>query len=154
MTRINIGIEPHELCDKHLLAEYRELPRIWNQRLVSKAPPHFKLGPGHVLWCAQYPRTIADQFSALVAEMLFRGWSPSFLTPPAHAAASPVRAPEQEIARARPLLREDPRAPSDDAGRHMDETKTARVGGQEEPLLADHHHAEGHKALVAQGCNG
>jgi deoxyribonuclease (pyrimidine dimer) len=104
MTRINIGIEPHELCDKHLLAEYRELPRIWRARLVSKAPPNFKLGPGHVLWCAQYPRTIADQFSALVAEMLHRGWSPSFLTPPAHAAASPVRAPAQEIARARPLL--------------------------------------------------
>jgi hypothetical protein len=104
MTRINIGIRPAEMCDKHLLAEYRELPRIWRARLVSKPPPHFKLGPGHVLWCAQYPRTIADQFSAIVAEMLFRGWSPSFLAPPAHAAASPVRAPEQEIARARPLL--------------------------------------------------
>lgn len=104
MTRINIGIRADELCDKHLLAEYRELPRLWNQRLVSKPPAHFTLGAGHVLWCAQYPRTLAEQFSALVAEMLHRGWSPSFLSPPAHASASSMRAPEREIARARPLL--------------------------------------------------
>jgi len=31
MTRINIGILPHDLTDQHLLAEFRELPRIPNR---------------------------------------------------------------------------------------------------------------------------
>ena len=30
MTRINVGIPPEELTDKHLLAEHREIKRIPN----------------------------------------------------------------------------------------------------------------------------
>lgn len=104
MTRINLGIEPAELCDAHLLAEYRELPRIWRFRAVSAAPPHFTLGKGHVLWCAQYPRTLADRFASLVAELEYRGFAPQFRSALPEAATSDKRAPEHEIARARPIL--------------------------------------------------
>ena len=103
MTRINVGIEPRELSNSHLGAEYRELPRLWRQRLVSKAPPHFTLGAGHVLWCAQYPGMLADRFVALVAELDHRGFSPMYREPPGYAISS-ARAPVSELARARPLL--------------------------------------------------
>ena len=106
MTRINFGIEPQELCDSHLLGEYRELPRFWNLRLVSKPPQAFTLNKGHVLWCAQYPRTLADRFSDLVDEMLHRGFKPQFLHAPEAARCSTLRAPASEIDRARPILQE------------------------------------------------
>jgi hypothetical protein len=53
MTRINAGILPSRLSNKHLLAEHREIKRIPNQ--VSKErytlkgiPKEFCLGTGHV----------------------------------------------------------------------------------------------------------
>lgn len=53
MTRINCGIKPCELTNKHLLAEHREIKRIPN--LIKKGrynlhgiPDEFKLGEGHV----------------------------------------------------------------------------------------------------------
>ena len=53
MTRINVGIPPSELTDKHLLAEHREIKRIPNCVLKGKynmdgIPDRFKLGKGHV----------------------------------------------------------------------------------------------------------
>ncbi len=52
MTRINV-VPPEELCDQHLLAEYRELTRIPNTVLRGKfslegQPDDYKLGAGHV----------------------------------------------------------------------------------------------------------
>ena len=53
MTRINTGIPPVELTNKHLLAEHREIKRVPN--CVSRGrynpnniPPKFTLGKGHV----------------------------------------------------------------------------------------------------------
>jgi len=53
MTRINCGIPPEKLSDKHLIAEHREIKRIPN--CVSKGrfsmkgqPSKFTLGTGHV----------------------------------------------------------------------------------------------------------
>ncbi len=53
MTRINCGIPPADLSNKHLIAEHREIKRIPN--VVSKGkfnlngqPKKFKLGTGHV----------------------------------------------------------------------------------------------------------
>jgi hypothetical protein len=53
MTRINCGILPNELTDKHLMAEHREIKRVPN--CVSKGrynlkcqPESFTLGLGHV----------------------------------------------------------------------------------------------------------
>lgn len=53
MTRINAGIHPLELCNKHLLAEHREIKRIPNIIKSGKAdlvniPEEFTLGKGHV----------------------------------------------------------------------------------------------------------
>lgn len=48
MTRINC-IPPAELTDRHLLAEYRELPRVFRlARRCPDAPSEYVLGPGHV----------------------------------------------------------------------------------------------------------
>lgn len=56
MTRINSAISPISLTDQHLLAELRELPRIFtavkNRVLLNKdfndIPKIFTLGKGHV----------------------------------------------------------------------------------------------------------
>lgn len=57
MTRINIGINPKQLTDQHLLAEAREIKRICNrfkQRLEKNKfddiPEKFCLGKGHELF--------------------------------------------------------------------------------------------------------
>lgn len=57
MTRINASINPAALCDQHLLAEYRELPRVialaknWAvTKEPKKLPEKFTLGTGHVLF--------------------------------------------------------------------------------------------------------
>lgn len=39
MTRINAGISPKQLVDQHLLAEYRELPRIFTTAKNCKNIP-------------------------------------------------------------------------------------------------------------------
>ena len=44
MTRINFEIEPKYLCDQHLLAEIRELPRI-SSVLAKRIAKHFLLKP-------------------------------------------------------------------------------------------------------------
>lgn len=56
MTRINT-INPSDLLDQHLIAEWRELPRIPNTIVSGKAkvnlksiPTNYKLGTGHVLF--------------------------------------------------------------------------------------------------------
>lgn|ERR1035437_6166256 len=53
MTRINVGILPSELNDKHLIAEHREIKRIPNSvksgRInLAGQPIAFTLGTGHV----------------------------------------------------------------------------------------------------------
>jgi deoxyribonuclease (pyrimidine dimer) len=55
MTRINSSIKPRNLTDQHLIAELRELPRIFtavNKRLIlgrsfNDIPKEFTLGVGH-----------------------------------------------------------------------------------------------------------
>lgn len=93
MTRINL-IDPKLLHDKHLLAEYRELPRVYG--LVRDAvargerpndprnPTQFRMGPGHVRFF--YPRLgwVTERFNLLVMECLRRGWKIQHLTPPDH----------------------------------------------------------------------
>lgn len=53
MTRINIGVPPIELENKHLMAEHRELKRIPNvigkgRYNLKNVPAQFTLGKGHV----------------------------------------------------------------------------------------------------------
>ena len=87
MTRINC-VEPSELTGKHLVAEYREISRIF--ALVSVAiargerpddprnPSSYVLGKGHVRFF--YPRLgyINQRFLSLVAEMKSRGYTTNF----------------------------------------------------------------------------
>ena len=52
MTRINV-VPPEELCDQHLLAEWRELTRIPNgvasgKFKLTNIPDEYVLGTGHV----------------------------------------------------------------------------------------------------------
>lgn len=78
MTRVNVGIEPEELCDQHLLAEYRELPRCFGTRDNAKLKG-FRLGTGHQLWCAQFQRSLAFRQTRLCEEMLFRGFTVNYM---------------------------------------------------------------------------
>jgi hypothetical protein len=101
MTRVNVGVEPHELCDKHLVAEYRELPRVfaYTGRVISGP---FRLGRGHVLWCAQYPGSMATRYRALVAEMRHRGFTVNHPEPRGDGAMAPPDA----VTEARPVVLE------------------------------------------------
>jgi hypothetical protein len=87
MTRINVGIDPKELCDQHLLAEYKELPRCLHPKFglykpSRKIPDHFKLGTGHMLWCAQFAFSLQSRFVRLIGEMKHRGFKPQWENPP------------------------------------------------------------------------
>lgn len=87
MTRINC-IPPEELTGPHLVAEYRELPRIFTlvRAAISRGerpddrrnPVEYRLGAGHVRFF--YPRLgyLSRRQAALVAEMLARGYQPGF----------------------------------------------------------------------------
>lgn len=87
MTRINT-IPPQELSTKHLVAEYRELPRIL--RLAYNAeqkgytpetygiPEEFTLGKGHMKFFSNKLIWITRRFDLLVKEMQKRGHKTSF----------------------------------------------------------------------------
>lgn len=82
MTRINMGVFPHELCDKHLVAEYRELPRVRalaSQYVRTKRtlePRVFCLGEGHVTYFVDRGKYLHERWEALRSEMIYRGFKP------------------------------------------------------------------------------
>lgn len=83
MTRINANIDPADLIDQHLLAEYRELVRIPNAVLkkqlsgqpvdTGKLPQDFRLGSGHVLFFYNKNAFLHRRFLALKQELSKRG---------------------------------------------------------------------------------
>lgn len=83
MTRINAGIEPADLLDQHLTAEYREIIRIPNvlnktskdkiKSALKKQPKEFKLGTGHVIFFYTRIKYLHDRFLSIKAEMDRRG---------------------------------------------------------------------------------
>jgi hypothetical protein len=87
MTRINC-IPPTELSGPHLLAEYRELPRVF--ALVRAAiargekpddprnPPEYRLGAGHVRFFYSRLGYLARRQATLVLEMQSRGYQPKY----------------------------------------------------------------------------
>lgn len=87
MTRINC-IPPQELTGPHLVAEYRELPRIFALVRAAAArgerpddprnPLEYRLGSGHVRFF--YPRLgyLVERQTALIADMRARGYQPSY----------------------------------------------------------------------------
>lgn len=90
MTRINL-IPPQELYHKHLVAEYRELPRVFG--LVKRAddrclfpsimgiPKGFVLGTGHEKFFYDKLTFLVRRQQLLIDEMLRRKYNPSFNTP-------------------------------------------------------------------------
>lgn len=85
MTRINIGISPDELCDQHLVAEYRELPRMRAfalDRLAKYGGPGPRptaptLGAGHMAYFLPFGDYLRHRWNLLRAEMVYRGMAPT-----------------------------------------------------------------------------
>lgn len=79
MTRINCGIPPRKLTNKHLLAEHRELVRIPN--CVKKGrfnldgiPNKFKLGTGHVKFFYNKLKYLHNRYLEIYNECINRGF--------------------------------------------------------------------------------
>lgn len=79
MTRINV-VPPQELCDKHLLAEHRELTRIPNNIVNGKAiirdiPSAYTLGTGHVKFFYNKLAYLYNRYLTLTEECKARGFN-------------------------------------------------------------------------------
>ena len=82
MTRINVGIEPKYLTNKHLLAEHREITRIPRAIKVGKfsfrnMPEKFTLGNGHVKFFYNKIKYLHSRYIALYNECIERGFNVS-----------------------------------------------------------------------------
>lgn len=83
MTRINV-IDPTQLTDQHLMAEYRELPMVMGSLKRTKAskagwqfnkvPPHYTLNKGHVYFFTNKKQFLFERFNALIIELRHRGY--------------------------------------------------------------------------------
>lgn len=83
MTRINL-VNPRELYDQHLMAEYREIfmiPAALKRSLKSKRgfkpediPPEFRLGRGHVKFFYDKGKYLAERYEKLKKELKRRGY--------------------------------------------------------------------------------
>ncbi len=79
MTRINL-ISVEEISDQHLMAEYRELPRIVNGVLDGKLkqeniPNKFCLGKGHVKFFCDKLGFLLKRYEAIYLELRFRKYN-------------------------------------------------------------------------------
>ena len=85
MTRINL-VDPSELTDQHLIAEYREItmvPGSLKRTLVSKSgyqeskvPKQFTLNSGHVYFFYNKGKYLHNRYHELIDEMKRRGFNP------------------------------------------------------------------------------
>lgn len=85
MTRINL-VEPEELYDQHLVAEYREIFMVGsslqrsikskNFNIANYGTDTFTLNKGHVSFFYDKGEYLAKRYAALIAEMKIRGMSP------------------------------------------------------------------------------
>lgn len=85
MTRINC-VPVEELHYKHLIAEYRELPRVfglvrnWYMKngTALKVPDHYTMGTGHVKFFYNKLMYLTERHKQLVQEMINRNYLPKF----------------------------------------------------------------------------
>ncbi len=80
MTRINSGVKPAELSNRHLLAEHREIKRIPNAITKGRynlegAPLTFKLGQGHVKFFYNKLQYLHSRYEDLYTECIKRGFA-------------------------------------------------------------------------------
>jgi deoxyribonuclease (pyrimidine dimer) len=90
MTRINC-VPPQQLCQQHLVAEYRELPRIFQQAWKSyergetiddpRNPTQYTLGTGHVRFFYLRLGYLIVRQTIIIAEMQRRGITTNFGPP-------------------------------------------------------------------------
>ena len=83
MTRINI-VEPSELTDQHLIAEYREifmiagsLKRTLKSKIgydKSKVPKKYTLNKGHVYFFYNKGKYLNNRYQKLILELKKRGF--------------------------------------------------------------------------------
>ena len=81
-------VPPTELTTKHLVAEYREITRLPKnlQKSLSRSNPFsfkeispvYTLGTGHVKFFYDKMYFLQKRFESLVAEMLNRGYNPTY----------------------------------------------------------------------------
>lgn len=75
MTRINL-LDPSELSDQHLIAEYRELPRCIKQDIsIKDAPSSYVLGKGHMKWARKNWKYLLDRYKDICKELVYRGFN-------------------------------------------------------------------------------
>lgn len=86
MTRINC-VPVEELHDKHLLAEYREMPRISAlARRHPNPPKHYVLGTGHMIFFYDKGEYLRRRFEEeIVPELKKRNFNLSYLKYRPHA---------------------------------------------------------------------
>ena len=80
MTRINVGIPPAVLGDRHLMAEHREIKRIPNcvnrgRYSLDNQPDTFKLGTGHVKFFYDKLLYLKRRYDSLYDECRKRGFN-------------------------------------------------------------------------------
>ena len=81
MTRINT-IDPQDLTDQHLMAEYRELPMVAaalrrslaSKRGVPNIPKQYTLNTGHVTFFYDKGEFLKERYRTLVDELRRRGF--------------------------------------------------------------------------------
>ena len=78
MTRINL-VNPDQLTDKHLMAEYRELPRIFTYvkeyGIPEEIPETYVLGEGHMKFFCDKLWWLIRRYKEIHLELIFRGFS-------------------------------------------------------------------------------
>ena len=85
MTRVNL--QPSEtLCDKHLMAELREMKRIPNSILSGKLRPgaitdKFVLGTGHVKFFSDKLKWLYNRYTDVFNECVDRGVNVNWMWP-------------------------------------------------------------------------
>lgn len=78
MTRINV-VPVKELSDQHLIAEYRELPRVVKQNInIEDAPLKYTLGKCHVKWAKLHSRWLMRRYLDITWELQNRGFNTNF----------------------------------------------------------------------------
>ncbi len=90
MTRINC-VPAKELTREHLIAEYRELPRLFGmmKKYQDKGmvpaditiPKEYCLGTGHMKFFVNKGSWLFARQLQLISEMQFRGYKPTFTDP-------------------------------------------------------------------------
>lgn len=85
MTRINL-IEPSKLSGRHLVAEYRELPRVFGLARkytgdCSDLPKAYTMGKGHVRFFYNKLGWLIKRQRKLIREMQRRGYEPKHTDP-------------------------------------------------------------------------